>query len=134
MLANVVNCKLKETSISNDLWAIKYEIYFRHISFVHEQEYKVLQFYEKRSFRNLIHLSLPIQDPPVRIILYYINETLGTLQQQCHVYNGQANKLQKEMEYKDQQIHDLNLELNNMSSKLAEQENLVFARNTEVNR
>lgn len=41
---------------------------------------QVLQFYEKRSFRNLVHLCLPVEEPPLRFILHSINQTLATVQ------------------------------------------------------
>lgn len=48
------------------------------------------------------------------------------------MHSQHVNKLQKELEYRDSQTAELRSELKTMSSKLNEQENMVFVRNSEV--
>lgn len=91
-----------------------------------------LQFYEKRSFRNLVHLCVPIEEPPVQFVLYYINMALGTVQHQANMTGQHVLKLQKDIEYRDTQISDLRNEMQVLNGKINEQENLVFTRNSEV--
>lgn len=39
-----------------------------------------LQFYEKRTFKNLIHLCLPMRMAPLNVVLFYMNSILDGLQ------------------------------------------------------
>lgn len=103
-----------------------------HLSLVgDESSGRKLQFYEKRSFRNLVHLAVPIAEPPVHFVLYYINAALTTTQQQANASAQQANKLMRELDHRDTQIGDLKAELKMLANKVAEKENLVFTRNTD---
>lgn len=40
----------------------------------------LLQFYEVRAFKNLIHLCLPVKEASLPIVLFYMNQTLKLLQ------------------------------------------------------
>lgn len=93
-----------------------------------------LQFYEKRSFRNLVHLCVPIEEPPVKFVLYYINMALSTVQHQANMAGQQSHKLQKDIEYRDQQICELRNEVKVLTGRISDQENMVFNRNSEVSR
>lgn len=39
-----------------------------------------LQFVERRSFKNLVHLSLPTRKAPVNVVLFYMNNILEAIQ------------------------------------------------------
>lgn len=91
-----------------------------------------LQFYEKRSFRNLIHLCVPIEDPPVKFVLYYINMALTSVQHQFNMAGQQSHRLQKDIEFRDAQISELRNEVIALTGRISDQENMVFNRNSEV--
>lgn len=91
-----------------------------------------LQFYEKRSFRNLVHLCVPIEEPPVKFVLYYINMALSTVQHQANMAGQQVHKLQKDIEYRDAQIGELRNEVKALTGRISDHENMAFNRNSEV--
>lgn len=93
----------------------------------------VIQFYEKRSFRNLVHLYLPIEEAPVNIVLSHINLTLASVQQQSQLYAMHNQKLQNELQHRDDQILSLKGELKNLAHRISEQENANFLKTNEVN-
>lgn len=94
-----------------------------------------LQFYEKHAFRNLIHLAVPIAEPSLAVVLHYINAALATAKHQANQSAQQVQKQLRELDYRDSQIGDLKAEVKLLAQKVADQQNLVFDRNTEqVNR
>lgn len=90
-----------------------------------------LQFFERRSFRNLIHLALPIQVASEKCVLHYIQQSLLAVQQQSAGLASQAQRLQSEVNHRDKQILDLRNELKDLGSKLSAQENQLLLRNSE---
>lgn len=98
---------------------------------VRAERFFVLQFYEKRSFRNLIHLYLPIEEAPVATILFHLNLSLSSLQEQVSFFSELSQKHQKDLLHRDDYINELNSEIQSLKAKIQEQENLVFNRNCE---
>lgn len=90
-----------------------------------------LQFFERRSFRNLVHLSLPIAVASDKLVLHYIQQTLLAVQQQSNGFATQAQRLQSDVGHRDKQIFDLRNELKELMARLSAQENQLTARNSE---
>ncbi|XP_034117369.2 LOW QUALITY PROTEIN: spindle assembly abnormal protein 6 homolog [Drosophila albomicans] len=66
------------------------------------QDY-LLQFVEIRSFKNLVHLSLPCRVAPLNTVLFYINNMLEVAHKQS--YKLEQNTQQLQMELQSQQAH-----------------------------
>lgn len=91
----------------------------------------ILQFYEKRPFRNLIHLYLPVSEAPLETVLQHLSQSMNKLQEQ-HAY--QANQLEaqrSELSLKEESNKGLRDEIKRLKCALAEQENMIFARNMD---
>lgn len=106
-----------------------------HMSLVKDDNVHLLQFYEKSSFKNLTHLFLQIQPATTETILFHINLSLQSLQDQVAGYVSQHQKYQQELNARDETIHRQQGEIRTLHAKLLEQENMIFSRNTEeINR
>lgn len=92
---------------------------------------QTLQFYERRSFRNLVHLSLPIEQPSERYVLHYIQQSLFDTQRMCDGHALHLKRVQHDISQRDAQIADLRADIAKLSGRLQEEENRVLARNAE---
>ncbi|EDV94636.1 spindle assembly abnormal protein 6 homolog [Drosophila grimshawi] len=81
-----------------------------------------LQFVEKRSFKNLVHLCLPCRSAPLHTVLFYINATLDATHKKLYALEQNTQQLQLEMNAQRSHIEQLGVE----NSKLRE----AFAENT----
>ncbi|XP_065084128.1 spindle assembly abnormal protein 6 homolog [Ochlerotatus camptorhynchus] len=102
-----------------------------HMSLVKDDSVQLLQFYEKSSFKNLTHLFLQIEPASTETILFHINQSLLSFQDQAANYACQVQKYQLELNGRDESIHRLQGEIRVLNNKLVEQENMIFSRNTE---
>ncbi|XP_062540084.1 spindle assembly abnormal protein 6 homolog [Armigeres subalbatus] len=106
-----------------------------HMSLVKDDSVQLLQIYEKSSFKNLTHLFLQIEPASTETILFHINQSLLSFQDQVANSTAQMQKYQQELNGRDDSIHRLQGEVRMLNNKLVEQENMIFNRNTEeVNR
>lgn len=102
-----------------------------HAGLLLETKSVILQFYEKRPFRNLIHLYLPVSEAPLETVLQHLSQSMNKLQEQ-HAY--QANQLEaqrSEVSLKEESNKGLRDEIKRLKGALAEQENMIFARNMD---
>ncbi|XP_050083626.1 spindle assembly abnormal protein 6 homolog [Anopheles aquasalis] len=102
-----------------------------HMSLVTNNSKCTMQIYEKSSFKNLTHLFLTMDGASTETVLYHLNQTLQKMQAQATGSSSQLHKYQMEMSLKDETIEQLRNEIRSLSGKLANQENLLFNRNTE---
>lgn len=94
-----------------------------------------MQLYEKRPFKNLTHLFLPLNVANTKEILFHINQALENVQNKFKSTEIQLERQSMELNARDEMVNDLRNEVKNLSQKLYEQENMIFNRNTEeVNR
>lgn len=91
----------------------------------------MLQFYEKRSLKNLIHLFLRVQEASPAIIMYHMNITLTRLKNDVASVTSQNNILENEVKKRDFHIQESQTEIVALKSKIAENENMILHRNTE---
>lgn len=91
----------------------------------------ILQFYERGSFRNFIHLFLPMKEAPIETILFHINSSFNSIQDKLMSSNNQKKQLENEISSRDTHIIQLNNEMRRLNEIVAEQEKLVFNRNCE---
>lgn len=103
----------------------------RFISLVQSQHGYVLQFYEKRSLKNLIHLFLRVQEAPPTIVMYHLSLSLSNLKDQVSTANNQTKYLENEVNKRDFHVQELQKEVDALKAKVAENENMVLHRNTE---
>lgn len=87
-----------------------------------------LQFYEKGTFKNLEHISLPIESAPYEVVLFHINQTYAYSQEENRILLQKNNNLQLDMAQKDDQIELLNGMINGLKLNLSEQENVMKER------
>lgn len=87
-----------------------------------------LQFYEKGTFKNLEHISLPIESAPYEVILFHINQTYAYSQEENRILMQKSNNLQLELAQKDDQIEMLNGVINGLKLNLSEQEKVFKER------
>lgn len=104
---------------------------FRYLSLVQNNDSYILEFYEKRTFKNLIHLHLTLQQAPFQIVLYYLNQSLTISQDQIHCLSNQNKQLQNEIATRDYHIQQQQSENALLSEKIKENENMILHRNTE---
>lgn len=102
-----------------------------HAALLQEQGRHVLQFHERRPFRNLVHLYLPISEAPVETILHHINQSMTKLQEQNAFQCNQLEALRGELNSKEESNGALREEIRRLKASLAEQENMIFARNMD---
>lgn len=91
------------------------------------QKYR-LQFYEKGTFKNLEHISLPIESAPYEVILFHINQTYAYSQEENRILIQKNNNLQLELAQKDEQNELLNGVINGLKINLSEQEKALKER------
>ena len=91
--------------------------YFRFISLVQRENCHILQFYEKRSFKNLVHLYLTMQEAPNVVVLFHLNQSLMKNQNEMYEIKSQNTCLQSEVRQ--------------LQEKLQLNENMILHRNTE---
>lgn len=91
----------------------------------------ILQFYEKRSFRNLIHLFLPMKEASIETILFHTNASFNSLQEKLFSVVNQKASLENEITSRDNHIAQMNNEIRRLNEMIADQEKLVFNRNCE---
>lgn len=90
-----------------------------------------LQFYEKGTFKNLVHISLPIEKAPTEVILYYVNEAKVKLQEQNQLIIQKNSGLHMELLQKTEQLERMNETIIRMKTEMAEQEKLFVGRQRE---
>ncbi|KAG5671171.1 hypothetical protein PVAND_001382 [Polypedilum vanderplanki] len=101
------------------------------ITLVQNDNRYVLQFYEKRSLKNLIHLFLRVKEAEPVIIMYHMNLTLTKLKDEAATLTSQNNFLQNEVNKRDFHIQESEAEIAVLKQKIAENENMILHRNTE---
>lgn len=74
---------------------------------------------------------MPIKEAPVGTILFHLNQSLKTIQEQVTFFTDLSQKHQKDLLHKDDYINELSTEIQKLKGKIEEQENLVFNRNCE---
>lgn len=87
-----------------------------------------LQFYEKGTFKNLEHISLPIESAPYEVILFHINQTYAYSQEENRILLQKNNNLQLDLAQRIDQIEMLNGVVNGLKLKLNEQEMVLSER------
>ncbi|XP_055541170.1 spindle assembly abnormal protein 6 homolog isoform X1 [Wyeomyia smithii] len=102
-----------------------------HISLVQNNNLYLLQFYEKSSFKNLMHLFLRIEPATTETVLFHINLSLQSFQDQTADYACRVQQYQLELASRDDTINRLQNDVRSLNTKLQDQENLIFNRNTE---
>lgn len=106
-----------------------------HMSLVRDNNSHLLQFYEKSSFKNLMHLFLRIEPATTDTVLFHINLSLQSFQDQASDYACRLQKYQHELTSRDDTINRLQSDIRTLNTKLQDQENMIFSRNTEeINR
>lgn len=103
----------------------------RHISLVQNNNCFALQFYEKRSLKNLVHLFLRVQEAPATVVMYHLNQSLINFKEEVSSTTTQNKILQNEVNKRDFHIQELQSEVAGLKDKLAENENMILHRNTE---
>lgn len=91
------------------------------------QKYR-LQFYEKGTFKNLEHISLPIESAPFEVVLFHINQTYAYSQEENRILIQKNNNLQLELAQKDGQIDMLNGAINGLKNNQSEHERVLKER------
>lgn len=90
-----------------------------------------LQFYEKGTFKNLIHISLPIERAPIEVILFYVNESYAKLQEQNRMLAQNNNGLTMELQQKADQLNATAEMVNQLRAELNEQQKLHTSKQKE---
>lgn len=106
----------------------KNELY---ITLVQNNHSYVLQFYEKRSLKNLVHLFLRIKEAAPAIIMYHLNLSMISLKDEVSSLTAQNKIMQNEVNKRDFHVEELQTEIVQLKGKLAENENMILHRNTE---
>lgn len=101
------------------------------ISLIQAQNCYLLQFYEKRSLKNLVHLFLRLQEAPPAIVTYHLNLSLTSLREEVSAAGNQHKVLENEINKRDFHIEELQKEIEALKGKVAENENMILHRNTE---
>lgn len=104
---------------------------FSYISLVQNVNQYLLQFYEKRSLKNLVHLFLRVQEAPPTIIMYHMNLALRNVKDEAASLSSQNNFLQNEVNKRDFHIQESQAEITALKNKIVENENMILHRNTE---
>lgn len=87
-----------------------------------------LTFYEKGTFKNLEHITLPIEAAPYEVILFHINQTYAYSQEENRILLQKNTNLQLELAQKDDQMDMLNGVINGLKINLNEQEKVYKDR------
>jgi chromosome segregation ATPase len=101
------------------------------ITLLQNPNHFVLQFFEKRSLKNLVHLFLHVQEASPAIIMYHMNITLTRSKDELATLTSQNNFLQNEVNKRDFHIQESQTEIAALKNKIAENENMILHRNTE---
>lgn len=91
----------------------------------------VLQFYEKGTFKNLEHISLPIELAPYEVILFHINQTYAYSLEENRILLQKNSNFQQELAQKDEQIARLNGAINGLNVNLNDLEKTLKERYKE---
>ncbi|KAH8312087.1 hypothetical protein KR044_009326 [Drosophila immigrans] len=83
------------------------------------QDY-MLQFVEIRSFKNLVHLSLPCRAAPLHTVLYYINSMLEAAHKKSHLLEQNTQQMQMELNSQRAHIEQLGADNSKMREALLE--------------
>lgn len=121
-----MSCKFVQWSVFSSLINS-----FRHISLVQNNNCFALQFYEKRSLKNLIHLFLRLQEAPPTVVMYHLSQSLINFKEEVSSSTAQNKVLQNEIHKRDFHVQELQSEVAGLKEKLAENENMILHRNTE---
>ncbi|XP_075154599.1 spindle assembly abnormal 6 isoform X2 [Haematobia irritans] len=84
-----------------------------------EKESFQLQFVETRSFKNLVHLSLPCRIAPLNVVLFYLNNITDRLQTLL-LAEENNRQLQKEVHIRNERIDNLETEANKLRKTFSE--------------
>ncbi|XP_019894638.1 spindle assembly abnormal protein 6 homolog isoform X2 [Musca domestica] len=79
-----------------------------------------LQFVERRSFKNLVHLSLPTRKAPVNVVLFYMNNILEAIQKKFMHQEKDNQQLQNEIFTRNQKIEILDTECKKLRETIIE--------------
>ncbi|CRK88126.1 CLUMA_CG001911, isoform A [Clunio marinus] len=101
------------------------------ISLIQSQNSFILQFYEKRSLKNLIHLFLRVNEAPPAIIMYHLNLSITHLKDEVSSINQRNQYLDNEVNKRDFHIEEQQKEIATLKNKVAENENMILFRTTE---
>jgi len=101
------------------------------IALVQSNVSHVLQFYEKRSLKNLVHLFLRVQEAPPAVTMYHLNMTLNQLKEEIASLNNHNKCQQNEVNKRDFHVAELQSEIAKLKVRLNESENMILHRNTE---
>lgn len=89
------------------------------------------QFIEQGTFKNLVHLSLPVYRAPLDLILFYVNESYLKLQDQNKINGQKISVLDLEILEKNRKIEQLNETINILKSQINDQEKSSVVRYKE---
>ncbi|XP_017131432.1 spindle assembly abnormal protein 6 homolog [Drosophila elegans] len=89
-----------------------------------------LQFVEIRSFKNLVHLSLPCRSAPLNTVLFYINIMLDTSHKKQYMLEQNIQQIQVEMNSQRSQMDRLNTENSKLREALAENTRILEEKHT----
>lgn len=80
-----------------------------------------LQFYEKGTLKNLVHISLPIEPAPIELIMFALHQSYSTLQEANLLSVQKYSNLEMELSQKNERIERLNETIQRLKSDLNEQ-------------
>lgn len=81
-----------------------------------------LQFYEKGTFKNLVHINLPIEPAPVELILLTLTQSYASLQEVNQQSAQKCSVLEVELMQRNDRIERLNETIQQLKNDLSEQE------------
>ncbi|XP_055716325.1 spindle assembly abnormal protein 6 homolog [Phlebotomus papatasi] len=90
-----------------------------------------LNIFERRSFRNLTHLSLPVEKAPLETVLYHLSEKNSGLQKQITGLNDQVGALKDELSRREEICVRLQGEVNQFPKKLQEERQKALLETSE---
>ncbi|XP_036323003.1 spindle assembly abnormal protein 6 homolog [Rhagoletis pomonella] len=90
-----------------------------------------LQFVEKRSFKNLIHLCLPSRAAPLNVVLFYMSSRLDAIQTRNQSQEHQIQALQQEVEMHLRTIEQLNGDNSKLKETLIDNSRNLNQRHSE---
>lgn len=130
-----MSCKSRRFSWTSRLFLNSLKLSFRFVAILEDKGNKFMQLYEKRPFKNLTHLFLPLNVANTNEILFHINRAMESVQNKLQGSRAQVERQTMELNAREELVAELKNEVRTLSQKLYEQENLIFNRNTEeVNR
>lgn len=81
-----------------------------------------LQFYEKGTFKNLVHINLPIEPAPVEVILFALTQSFASLEEGKQQVVQKCNTLELELMQRTNRIEKLDETIKRLKHELNEQE------------